>query len=123
MMKLLTFLALALATAYLALATQTAGPLVRLPFQKKEITLKSPATYEQRVLLTSSKTGEPVYYDPKPRVVPLDVKAGKYALRWIGYDGKEKTGSIGFSVGKNRLFHGKKAVSIFSFIYSSSRYP
>lgn len=75
----------------LTIATQTAGAQQRLPFQKKEITLKSPENYERRVLRADSKTGEPVYYDPKPRVVPLDVKSGKYGLRWIGYDGKEKT--------------------------------
>jgi hypothetical protein len=29
-------------------------------------------------------------FDPKPKVVLIDEKAGKYELRWIGYDGKEK---------------------------------
>ena len=75
----------------LALATQTAIAQSRLPFQKKRITLKSPATYEKRILRYDSKTGQPIYYDPKPRVVSLDVKSGKYGLRWIGYDGREKT--------------------------------
>jgi hypothetical protein len=74
-----------------ALAMQTALGQGRLPFQKKRIVLKSPATYEKRIIRYDSKTGEPIYYDPKPRVVPLDVKSGKYGLRWIGYDGREKT--------------------------------
>src|SRR5205085_4210393 len=83
-MRLLTLFAL-------ALVMQTAGALQRLPFQKKRLILQSPTSYEKRILRYDSKTGEPIYYDPKPRVVPLDVKSGKYGLRWIGYDGKEKT--------------------------------
>ena len=63
----------------------------RLPMQKREIVLRSPSVYEKRILRQDSKTGEPVYYDPKPRVVPLDTISRKYGLRWIGYDGKEKT--------------------------------
>lgn len=63
----------------------------RLPFQKKQIVLRSPPVYEQRVLRYDTKTGEPIYYDPKPRVLPLDLYARKYALRWIGYGGNEKT--------------------------------
>lgn len=79
----LTFLIIVLTAA-------TTGAQGRLPFQKKQITLKSPTSYEKRIS-GHDPTGAPVYYDPKPRVVPLDVKSGKYALRWIGYDGKEKT--------------------------------
>ena len=75
----------------LAVATQAATAQTRLPFQKKRITLKSPATYQKRIARYDSKTGQPIYYDPKPRIVPLDVKSGKYGLRWIGYDGQEKT--------------------------------
>ena len=81
----------------LALVVQAAGAisppsqnLRRLPLQKKRITLKSPTNYIHRILRYDSKTSEPVYYDPKPRVVLLDSKSGKYGLRWIGYDGKEK---------------------------------
>jgi len=74
-----------------AVATQTALGQGRLPFQKKRIVLKSPATYEKRIIRYDSKTGASIYYDPKPRVVPLDVRSGKYGLRWIGYDGREKT--------------------------------
>jgi len=75
----------------LAVVTQPVTAQTRLPFQKKRITLKSPPTYQKRIVRYDSKTGEPIYYDPKPRVVPLDVKSGKYGLRWIGYDGQEKT--------------------------------
>jgi len=63
----------------------------RLPFQKKQITFKSPTVYAKRLLRYDEKTGEPVYYDPKPQVVLLDAKSGKYAFKWIGYDGTQKT--------------------------------
>ncbi len=82
----------------LALVTQTAGVpgtppqrTQRLPLQKNKLVFKSPATYQKRILRYDSKTREPIYYDPKPQVALLDLKSGKYALRWIGYDGKEKT--------------------------------
>ena len=62
----------------------------RLPLQKKEIILKSPTNYAQRFMGIDPKTGKEIYYDPKLEVVLLDAKSGKYALKWIGYDGKEK---------------------------------
>lgn len=55
----------------------------RKPFQKSSAVIKSPTTYTKR----ETKEGE---YDPRPKVVLIDEKAGKYELRWIGYDGKEK---------------------------------
>jgi hypothetical protein len=63
----------------------------RLPLQKKEIVLKSPTNYAQRFLGMDPKTGKEINYDPKPQVVLLDAKSGAYALKWIGYDRKEKT--------------------------------
>ena len=82
----------------LILMVQLAGALSppaqkarRLPLQKKEIALESPTNYVHRIIGYDPKTNEPVYYDPKPRVTLLDAKSGKYGLRWIGYDGKEKT--------------------------------
>uniref|UniRef100_A0A7C3PGF3 Uncharacterized protein n=1 Tax=Oscillatoriales cyanobacterium SpSt-418 TaxID=2282169 RepID=A0A7C3PGF3_9CYAN len=63
----------------------------RLPFQKKHLIFESPKSYEKRILRYDPKTGKPIYYDPKPRVILLDAKSGKYAFKWIGYDGKEKT--------------------------------
>jgi len=65
--------------------------LQRLPIQKSHTALIAPKKYEKRILRYDSKTGEAVYYDPKPRVVLVDVRSGKYALKWIGYDGTEKT--------------------------------
>jgi hypothetical protein len=63
----------------------------RLPLQKREIVLEAPKNYLPRLLRTDKETGEPIYYDPKPRVELVDEKSGKYAIKWIGYDGKEKT--------------------------------
>lgn len=73
------------------IVAQTASGQGRLPSQKKPIVLRSPTTYEKRILRYDAKTGQPVYYDPKPVIVPLDGRSGKYGLRWIGYDGKIKT--------------------------------
>lgn len=55
----------------------------RKPFQKSSVKMKSPKEY----LMRETEKGE---YDPRPRVVTVDEKTGKYELRWIGYDGKEK---------------------------------
>ncbi|MGI8642455.1 MAG: hypothetical protein ACR2MG_21205 [Pyrinomonadaceae bacterium] len=52
-------------------------------FQKSSVEIKSPTTYSKR----ETEKGE---YDPRPRVVLIDEKAGRYELRWIGYDGKQK---------------------------------
>lgn len=56
----------------------------RRPLQKSSAVLKSPRDYLNRV----SKAGKE--FDPKPRIVAVDKKAGKYELHWIGYDGKKK---------------------------------
>jgi len=75
----------------LGLQQPASSTVKRLPLQKKKIVLKSPTSYAKRILRVDEKTGEPVEYDPKPRVMLLDAKSGKYALKWIGYDGQEKT--------------------------------
>ncbi|MEW6131445.1 MAG: hypothetical protein AB1757_30735 [Acidobacteriota bacterium] len=61
-----------------------------LPLQKKQIVLSSPRHYLKRVLRVDPKTGKEVLYDPQPRIELIDAKTGKYALKWMGYDGKEK---------------------------------
>lgn len=53
-------------------------------FKKSSVEIKSPKTYLKR------ETANGKEYDPRPRIVPIDEKAGKYELRWIGYDGKQK---------------------------------
>ena len=63
----------------------------RLPLQKKYLVLESPKNYALRLVRIDPATGKELYYDPKPEVVVLDAKSGKHGLRWIGYDGKQKT--------------------------------
>lgn len=70
---------------------QAQAKVQRHPLEKHHREYKTPAEYEPRDLGYNPKTGEMITYDHKPRVELLDEKAGKYAFKWIGYDGKEKT--------------------------------
>lgn len=88
MLKLLLILILGLSSA--CAASQAVQKAQRRPMQKSDAVLKSPTEYVQRTVGTDEKTGAPKTYDPKPQVSPVDPKSGKYALKWIGYDGKEK---------------------------------
>lgn len=72
-------------------ALQVSQRARRLPMQKKEIHLVSPTTYAPRLVRIDPATGKEIYYDPKPEVVLLDAPSGKYGLRWLGYDGVQKT--------------------------------
>ncbi len=63
----------------------------RVPLEKQQREYKSPVNYAPRERGYDPKTGKPIAYDHKPRVELLDAKAGKYLLKWIGYDGKEKS--------------------------------
>ena len=56
----------------------------RKPFQKSSYVIKSPTEHLERELNNGKS------YDPNPKVVIIDEKAGKYEFRWIGTDGKEK---------------------------------
>ena len=56
----------------------------RALFKRSSVVLEPPKEYAMR----ETKRGST--YDPKPRLVAIDEKAGRYELRWIGYDGKEK---------------------------------
>lgn len=62
----------------------------RLPFQKKKIELQAPSSYEKRTQV-DDQTKQEVEYDPKFRVEPIDIKSGKYALKWIADNGKSHT--------------------------------
>ncbi len=55
---------------------------------------KTPQSYAPRVRGYNPKTGEVVTYDHKPRVEVVDAKAGKYAFKWMGFDGQEKTATF-----------------------------
>lgn len=92
MKKLLLFLSL-LMLAGCAVTSSSAlqnGPqkAERKPLQKSLVKIQAPTLYERRERLT--KNGKVVTYDPKPQFMVVDEKAGKYELRWIGYDGKQK---------------------------------
>lgn len=87
MRRFLLIILLAQVLGAVHLASQKAQ---RLPLQKKNIVLKSPERYEKSIVGYDPKTGTPIYYDPKPRVVLLDARSGTYALRWIGSDGQQK---------------------------------
>lgn len=66
----------------------------RQPLEKHAHEYQTPVNYQPRVLRYDEKTGEAITYDHKPRVELLDAKSGKYAFRWIGFDGKEKTATF-----------------------------
>jgi hypothetical protein len=63
--------------------------LTRAPLQRSNPTLNSPTTYLKRTRV-DPRTGRASEYDPKPQLVLLDERAGRYSLRWIGYDGLQK---------------------------------
>ncbi len=87
-MRFLLF-AILLMQAACAAPLQTIEKVQRQPLQKTGFVLKSPA-YQPRIAGYDEKTGEEITYDHKPRIELVDEKAGKYAFKWIGYDGKEK---------------------------------
>ena len=69
---------------------QSPGALVRAPMQKEKVSLESPKSYLMRTRV-DPKTGQSTEYDPKPEIVILNKTSGVYGLRWIGYDGAQKT--------------------------------
>lgn len=87
-MRFLLF-ALLLMQVACAAPVQQAEKVQRVQMQKSGFVLKSP-DYEPRIARYDEKTGETVTYDHKPRIELIDEKAGKYAMKWIGHDGKEK---------------------------------
>ncbi len=89
MMK--TLLSLILAVVWVGAQRPPRQKAQRLPLQRTSVVLKTPASYTKRILRLDPQTGDPLYYDPKPRVEILDKRSGKYAFKWIGYDGQEKT--------------------------------
>lgn len=72
-------------------AQQAQTKVQRRPLEKQPHQYSSPAGYEWREKGYDPKTKKPVTYDHKPRVELVDAKAGKYAFKWVGYDGKERS--------------------------------
>lgn len=89
---LLLTLALAQAVGVACSPAQQAQTKVqRRPLEKQPHEYSSPVGYEWREKGRDPKTGQPVTYDHKPRIELVDAKTGKYAFKWVGYDGKEKS--------------------------------
>jgi hypothetical protein len=63
----------------------------RVPLEKHQREYRAPINYAPREIGYDRKTGKPISYDHKPHTEVLDQKTGRYLLKWIGYDGKEKT--------------------------------
>ena len=84
---LLVLIFVAIVSLGFVTAVKTNQKVRRQPLKKSNVILKSPVVYEKRVRIES---GKEVAYDPRPRIEHVDAKAGKYELKWIGYDGKEK---------------------------------
>src|SRR5947209_4271412 len=55
----------------------------RLPLQRIGLEIKQPRPVPKEII--GYKDGQPVYYEPHPRIEPLG--DGKYALRWFGVHG------------------------------------
>jgi hypothetical protein len=74
-----------------SLSQQAQSRVQRQPMEKPSpYEYKTPKSYQPRERGYDPKTGEPVTYDHKPRVEIVDAKAGKYALKWIGFDGRDR---------------------------------
>jgi hypothetical protein len=63
----------------------------RKPLEKQRLEYKTPTNYDHRERGYDPKTGNAITYDHKPRVDLIDERSGRYAFKWIGYDGKEKS--------------------------------
>ncbi|MGH9942886.1 MAG: hypothetical protein ACRD9R_11085 [Pyrinomonadaceae bacterium] len=70
---------------------QAQSRVQRQPLEKQQREYKTPTNYEPHERGYDPKTGKTITYDHQPRVELVDAKAGKYAFKWIGVDGKEKT--------------------------------
>lgn len=66
----------------------------RQPMEKQQHEYKTPTEYKPRVSGYDKKTGQEITYDHKPRIELLDAKSRKYAMKWIGLDGGEKTATF-----------------------------
>lgn len=85
--------ALIAASACSTLHAQTVAQ--RQPMEKgASHVYKTPEKYKPRISGYDPKTGDPITYDHKPRVELINAKAHKYALKWIGLDGHEKTATF-----------------------------
>ncbi len=75
------------------LSQQAQTVVRRAPLEKQAHEYKSPTDYKPRVS-GYDETGHEITYDHKPRVELLDGRSGRYAFKWIGFDGEEKTATF-----------------------------
>ncbi len=76
-------------------AAQKAQTVVhRQPLERLLREYRTPTKYKLRVRDYDPRTGDPITYDHKPRIEVIDVQARKYAFKWIGFDGLEKTATF-----------------------------
>jgi hypothetical protein len=95
MKRLLLILMLgAQATVIACSALQAQAVVQRQSLEKQQREYRTPTDYQPRVRDYDPKTGDAITYDHKPRVDVLDAKARKFAFKWIGYDGQEKTATF-----------------------------
>jgi len=66
----------------------------RRPLEKRAHEYKTPESYKPRVSGYDEKTGKEITYDHKPRVELIDEHSQKYALKWVGLDGREKVATF-----------------------------
>lgn len=77
-----------------ALTQQAQTRVQRIPLERQRRDPRSPDNYEPRKSGYDPKTDKVSAYDHKPQVKTLNAESGRYTLRWIGFDGREKTVSI-----------------------------
>lgn len=90
LIPIIILLATGLASTPASSRQATNQRIQRIPLRKDKIEMKSPTTWFKTPTKIDPKTKEQLYYDPKPRLEVANAKAGKYYLKFIGYDGKEK---------------------------------
>jgi hypothetical protein len=88
---LMSVLAASIGTLACSRVQQAQTKVQRVALERQQREYKSPVNYAPREIGSDPKTGKPIAYDHKPRVELIDAKAGKYLLKWIGYDHKEKS--------------------------------
>ena len=76
--------------ASLAAAGAAQDTVKRRPLEKDAPPLRVRHDLQYPRTRVDPKTGETIPYDLKPMIVPLDERTGRYAFRWIGYDGRQK---------------------------------
>jgi hypothetical protein len=91
MRRLLLAIFLPLNAACSFAVNQAAQKAQRRPLMKEAREYRTLIKYERRVIGYDPRTGEEITYDHKPRIEPLGDGSDRWTLKWIGFDGREKT--------------------------------